>query len=157
ELKYILLSQRAAFNSPVWFNIGVKGVPAQASACQPYDALVSTLDGLIPIGKLVEDKAIGTKVFDAHGMTKIVAVKHNGPSEVRRVHTKAGLTLDVTDDHLVWRGRHGEKAGFINAGSLRPGDTLEWHRQESWGVGEISTREIAEAALAGWLQSDGFV
>ena len=25
--------QRAAFNSPVWFNIGVKGVPAQASAC----------------------------------------------------------------------------------------------------------------------------
>ncbi len=25
ELKYILLSQRAAFNSPVWFNIGVKG------------------------------------------------------------------------------------------------------------------------------------
>ena len=33
ELKYLLLHQRAAFNSPVWFNIGVKGVPAQASAC----------------------------------------------------------------------------------------------------------------------------
>ena len=30
ELKYLLLHQRAAFNSPVWFNIGVKGVPAQA-------------------------------------------------------------------------------------------------------------------------------
>ncbi len=28
ELKYILVTQRAAFNSPVWFNIGVKGVPA---------------------------------------------------------------------------------------------------------------------------------
>ena len=28
ELKYVLLHQRAAFNSPVWFNIGVKGVPA---------------------------------------------------------------------------------------------------------------------------------
>ena len=28
ELKYILLTQRAAFNSPVWFNIGVKDVPA---------------------------------------------------------------------------------------------------------------------------------
>ncbi|MFZ9903559.1 MAG: ribonucleoside-diphosphate reductase, partial [Ilumatobacteraceae bacterium] len=27
ELKYILVTQRAAFNSPVWFNIGVKGVP----------------------------------------------------------------------------------------------------------------------------------
>ncbi|MFM8266599.1 MAG: vitamin B12-dependent ribonucleotide reductase [Ilumatobacteraceae bacterium] len=33
ELKYILVTQRAAFNSPVWFNIGVKGVPQQASAC----------------------------------------------------------------------------------------------------------------------------
>ena len=33
ELKFLLLHQRAAFNSPVWFNIGVKGVPAQASAC----------------------------------------------------------------------------------------------------------------------------
>ena len=30
ELKYILVTQRAAFNSPVWFNIGVKGVPQQA-------------------------------------------------------------------------------------------------------------------------------
>jgi ribonucleoside-diphosphate reductase alpha chain len=33
ELKYILITQRAAFNSPVWFNIGVDGVPQQASAC----------------------------------------------------------------------------------------------------------------------------
>jgi ribonucleoside-diphosphate reductase alpha chain len=33
ELKFILVTQRAAFNSPVWFNIGVAGVPQQASAC----------------------------------------------------------------------------------------------------------------------------
>ena len=33
ELKYILVTQRAAFNSPVWFNIGVPGVKQQASAC----------------------------------------------------------------------------------------------------------------------------
>jgi ribonucleoside-diphosphate reductase alpha chain len=33
ELKYLIIHQRAAFNSPVWFNIGVPGVPAQASAC----------------------------------------------------------------------------------------------------------------------------
>ena len=33
ELKLILVTQRAAFNSPVWFNIGVAGVPQQASAC----------------------------------------------------------------------------------------------------------------------------
>jgi ribonucleoside-diphosphate reductase alpha chain len=33
ELKHVLVTQRAAYNSPVWFNIGVDGVPQQASAC----------------------------------------------------------------------------------------------------------------------------
>ena len=33
ELKYILATQRAAFNSPVWFNIGVQERSQQASAC----------------------------------------------------------------------------------------------------------------------------
>jgi ribonucleoside-diphosphate reductase alpha chain len=33
ELKYLIIHQKAAFNSPVWFNIGVEGVPQQASAC----------------------------------------------------------------------------------------------------------------------------
>lgn len=33
ELKYILATQRAAFNSPVWFNIGVPDRSQQASAC----------------------------------------------------------------------------------------------------------------------------
>ncbi|MDA8103523.1 MAG: vitamin B12-dependent ribonucleotide reductase [Nitrospiraceae bacterium] len=33
ELKYAMIHQMAAFNSPVWFNIGVQGVPQQASAC----------------------------------------------------------------------------------------------------------------------------
>ena len=33
ELKHLIVTQKAAFNSPVWFNIGVKGVPQQASAC----------------------------------------------------------------------------------------------------------------------------
>jgi ribonucleoside-diphosphate reductase alpha chain len=33
ELKHLIIHQKAAFNSPVWFNIGVLGVPQQASAC----------------------------------------------------------------------------------------------------------------------------
>ena len=33
ELSHLLYAQKAAFNSPVWFNIGVAGVPQQASAC----------------------------------------------------------------------------------------------------------------------------
>ena len=33
ELKYVLATQRATFNSPVWFNIGVAERTQQASAC----------------------------------------------------------------------------------------------------------------------------
>ena len=33
ELVHLLLHQKASFNSPVWFNIGVRGVPQQSSAC----------------------------------------------------------------------------------------------------------------------------
>ena len=46
ELKFILLHQRAAFNSPVWFNIGVPGVPQQASACFIL-AVEDTMDGIL--------------------------------------------------------------------------------------------------------------
>jgi ribonucleoside-diphosphate reductase alpha chain len=157
ELKHLVLHQKAAFNSPVWFNIGVAGEPQQASACQPYHSLVSTPDGLVPIGGLVEGNWVGTKVFDAHGLTRIEAVKANGRKRVLRVHTKAGVVLDVTGDHLVWRASSFSTGRFIPARDLRPGDKLEWHRASSFGGAEITRREIAEAALAGWLQSDGFV
>jgi ribonucleoside-diphosphate reductase alpha chain len=126
ELKYLVVTQRAAFNSPVWFNIGVKGVPQQASACQPYHALVCTPDGLIPIGSLVEAHAVGAKVFDAHGLTRIVAVKENGIKRVLRIRTRAGLWVDVTPDHLVWRDGPGTP-GFVEAGMIGRGDKLSWY------------------------------
>jgi ribonucleoside-diphosphate reductase alpha chain len=46
ELKFLLVTQRAAFNSPVWFNIGVKGVPQQASACFIL-AVDDTMDAIL--------------------------------------------------------------------------------------------------------------
>jgi ribonucleoside-diphosphate reductase alpha chain len=156
ELTWMLLHQVFSFNSPVWFNVGTTS-PQQVSACQPYDALVSTPAGLVPIGKLVEDDAVGTKVFDAHGVTRIIATKANGTKDVLRLHTKAGYTLDVTADHLVWRSSGEGTGGFLPAGDLRPGDQLEWHRRVGYGDAEIRTIDMAEAALAGWLQSDGFV
>ena len=157
ELKYLIIHQMAAFNSPVWFNIGVDGVPQQGSACQPYHALVSTSDGLVPIGRLVEDGALGTKVLDANGVTRIVAVQHNGTKEVLRITTKAGHQLEVTPDHLVWRANDARCGRFVPAGELRPGDALTWHRNEAFGSAEIKRQDVAEAALAGWLQSEGFV
>ncbi len=47
ELKYILTTQRAAFNSPVWFNIGAPERTQQASACfilHVEDTMPSILD-----------------------------------------------------------------------------------------------------------------
>src|SRR5262245_21264298 len=70
ELKHALIHQVFSFNSPVWFNVGTPS-PQQVSACQPYDALVSTRAGLVPIGKLVDDNAVGAKVYDADGVTRI--------------------------------------------------------------------------------------
>jgi ribonucleoside-diphosphate reductase alpha chain len=46
ELKYLLVTQRAAFNSPVWFNIGVAGEPQQASACFIL-AVDDTMDSIL--------------------------------------------------------------------------------------------------------------
>ncbi|HJQ42622.1 MAG TPA: vitamin B12-dependent ribonucleotide reductase, partial [Jatrophihabitantaceae bacterium] len=156
ELTWMLLHQVFSFNSPVWFNVGTTS-PQQVSACQPYDALVSTPGGLVPIGKLVDDDAVGAKVYDAHGVTKVLATKHNGVKEVLRIVTKAGQTLDVTADHLVWRSSGQGTGAFVPAGQLRPGDKLEWHRRTAFGEAEILSGDVAEAALAGWLQADGFV
>jgi ribonucleoside-diphosphate reductase alpha chain len=156
ELTWALLHQVFSFNSPVWFNVGTTA-PQQVSACQPYDALVSTPAGLVPIGRLVDDHAAGTKVFDAHGLTRVVATKANGVKPVLRLHTRAGYTLDVTADHLVWRSAGAGAGGFVPAGQLRSGDQLEWHRRDAYGEAELDPIEVAEAALAGWLQSSGFV
>ncbi len=46
ELSYLLVTQRAAFNSPVWFNIGVDNVPQQASACFIL-AVDDTMDAIL--------------------------------------------------------------------------------------------------------------
>jgi len=92
ELCYMLARQMAAPNSPQWFNTGlhyayglsgpaqghhyvdpksrevVKAMNAferpQVHACQPYDALVSTPQGPVPIGEIATRALIGLEVFD---------------------------------------------------------------------------------------------
>ena len=46
ELKHLIVHQKAAFNSPVWFNIGVAGVPQQGSACFIL-AVEDTMDSIL--------------------------------------------------------------------------------------------------------------
>ena len=150
ELAYALIHQVFSFNSPVWFNVGTSS-PQQVSACQPYDALVSTPAGLVPIGKLVEDDAVGTKVHDAHGMTRILATKANGVKEVLRLHTRAGGALDVTPDHLVWRAKDLVVGEFTVAGFLRPGDFL-LHVDPDVGGSDRRLAEISRVERLGEME-----
>lgn len=55
ELSYMMIHQIMAFNSPVWFNVGVKDVPQQVSACFILDAedeMDSILNWYVEEGKI---------------------------------------------------------------------------------------------------------
>ena len=188
ELTYLLVHQKMSFNSPVWFNVGIEPRP-QCSACQPWRALVSTPDGMVPIGRLVDEGAIGREVYDPNGVTRIVAVKHNGRKPVRRIVLANGNFVEATPDHVVRAVRvrrtdpewlrvdelevgmrmhlHPHRArvaapalvpapvGGATGASIPTPDFRETNETET----ADREREIlrAEAALAGWLQADGFV
>jgi ribonucleoside-diphosphate reductase alpha chain len=181
ELTHILLHQQAAFNSPVWFNVGFEESP-QCSACQPYDALISTPEGMIPIGELVDGQQIGREVYDASGLTRVVAVKANGRKPVSRVRLRNGNFVEATGDHVV-KAVHARRTEpeWLRVDELKPGMRLHLHPHrarvaeralvaaggptplESDGVDHLESidehtrTDRAEAALAGWLQADGFV
>jgi ribonucleoside-diphosphate reductase alpha chain len=181
ELTHILVNQMAAFNSPVWFNVGFEESP-QCSACLPYHALVSTPHGMVPIGEIVESEQVGLNVYDSTGVTKVVAVKDNGRKPVSRVKLRNGNFIEATPDHVVKAvaGR-GATPQWLRVDELKPGMRLHLHPHRAkvtdpirvavgaGGVeqGNVEARlellnetdhvAVAEAALAGWLQADGFV
>src|SRR4051812_37288568 len=127
ELKAILVNQLAAFNSPVWFNVGFEEKP-QCSACQPYHALVSTPDGMVPIGELVDGNQIGREVYDSNGVTRVVAVKHNGRKPVFRVTLRNGSFVEATADHVV-KAVHERRTEphWLRVDELRPGMRMHLH------------------------------
>jgi len=175
ELTAILVNQYASFNSPVWFNVGFEETP-QCSACQPYHALVSTPDGMVPIGRLVDDGAVGTEVYDAHGTTRVVAVQANGLKEVFRVTLRNGSFIEATADHLVKAvAERRTSPSWLRVDELRVGMRMHLHPHrakvadravalvgapdgwEGLEAGGADSHAVSEAALAGWLQADGFV
>src|SRR5438876_568951 len=178
ELKFILVNQLAAFNSPVWFNVGFEEKP-QCSACQPYHALVSTPEGMVPIGELVDDEQVGREVYDASGVTRVVAVAHNGRKPVYRVQLRNGSFVEATPDHVVKAvAERRTQPQWLRVDELTPGMRLHLHPHRAkvresalilagGGSNEDETSifsldgqnrvAVAEAALAGWLQADGFV
>jgi ribonucleoside-diphosphate reductase alpha chain len=176
ELTHILLHQMAAFNSPVWFNVGFEESP-QCSACLPYHSLVSTPEGMVPIGEIVEGEQIGREVYDSTGTTRVVAVKANGRKPVWRVRLRNGSFIEATPDHVVKAADQRRGApGWARVDQLQPGMRLHLHPHRAkvdapalvpvgGGVAfddepelsEADRLDVSEAALAGWLQADGFV
>ncbi len=190
EMAWMLATQMGAPNSPQWFNTGlhwtygIEGPPQghyyvdaimgevrasenayerpQPHACQPYDALVSTPDGPMAIGEIVEKNLIGLEVFDLDGTTRVRAVKSNGEKPVLRVVLANGNSVEATADHLIWAAPADVPAGrgysFMEAGHLRPGMRLTQRTNTSIRPKATeASREVSEAFLAGWLQGDGFV
>lgn len=158
ELTYILVNQLAAFNSPVWFNVGIEKHP-QCSACQPYYSLVNTAQGFMPIGEIVEKNLVGLPVYDETGLTQVVAVKNNGRKQVYRIRLNDGFYVDATADHAVCA--HDERRTYSlewkKVEELKPGMVMRVYPHKENVTKSASEMEIAEAALAGWLQTDGFV
>ena len=185
ELCHMLAAQSAAPNSPQWFNTGLYwayGIdgPAQGHyrvdpatgevrrstsayeypaphACLPYHAPVTTPAGPIPIGEIVTCNLVGLPVFDQKGVTRVVAVKHNGVKPVYRVRLANGNSIEATADHLVLAcDEHKGVRSWRRVDALAIGQRLLQRTDTTIDVagGEM---EAAEAALAGWLQGDGFV
>src|SRR5467141_1738971 len=50
ELRYLLVTQQASFNSPVWFNIGVPGRQQQGSACF-INSVQDTMESILDLAK----------------------------------------------------------------------------------------------------------
>ncbi|MCW5941312.1 MAG: adenosylcobalamin-dependent ribonucleoside-diphosphate reductase [Fimbriimonadaceae bacterium] len=189
ELCNMLARQVAAPNSPQWFNTGLHqsyGITGHAQghfyvdpstgetmrsenayerpqphACQPYHALVSTPAGPVPIGEIVERKAIGLEVFDGTaggaGRTRVVAVAENGVKPVYRIVLKNGVRVEATGDHLVLASNERGCVGtWLRVDRLEVGMRMVL----STGTTVESPSEplaVDEAFLAGWLQGDGFV
>ena len=129
EMCAMLARQIGAPNSPQWFNTGLHwaygisgpsqghwyvdaktGELAQSTsayehpaphACLPYSALVTTPDGPIAIGAIVENNLVGLPVYDETGVTRVTATAYNGVKPVFRVTLANGNAIEATADHLV--------------------------------------------------------
>ena len=185
EMSGMLARQIGAPNSPQWFNTGLHwayGIsgPAQGHyfidptskeltrstsayehpaphACLPYDALLTTPDGPIAIGDIVTRNLVGLSVYDDKGTTRVVAVKHNGVKGVYRIALSNGNSIEATADHLVQAtDTHKGKIEWRQVADLRPGMRLI-QRTDTTITAHGGSMDEARAALAGWLQADGFV
>jgi ribonucleoside-diphosphate reductase alpha chain len=138
ELKYILVTQRAAFNSPVWFNIGAPDREQQASACfilKVEDTMPSILNWYREEGMIFKGgsgaglnissirssfeslgnsggKASGPLSFMRGADSSAGAIKSGG--KTRRAAKMVILNIDHPDiEEFIWCKAHEERKAFV--------------------------------------------
>jgi ribonucleoside-diphosphate reductase alpha chain len=159
ELRYILIKQYAAFNSPVWFNVGVEDNP-QCSACLPGYATVMTDFGMMTMRDIINNKledGYGIKIglITKEGVASLEAKKNNGFREVIEIELVNGSRLYATTDHRFFSAHHHKGNGkWKRVDELNIGDYL-WRQRTVIEQGDQICE--SEAALAGWLVCNGFI
>jgi ribonucleoside-diphosphate reductase alpha chain len=140
ELKYILVTQRAAFNSPVWFNIGAPDRSQQASACfilKVEDTMPSILNWYREEGMIFKGgsgsglnvssirssqetlansggKASGPLSFMRGADSSAGAIKSGG--KTRRAAKMVILNIDHPDiEEFIWCKAREERKAFVLA------------------------------------------
>ena len=157
ELKHLIIHQKAAFNSPVWFNIGVPGVPQQGSACQPFTRSSAPRMARCRSGDWSRRMQSVERYLTQMGL------RASWPSSTTVRSQSCGyIQKRVTNStSRVITSSGGRATNDMESSSLQR--TFVPTTSSSGTAGNLSVRreivrqEIAEAALAGWLQSDGFV
>jgi len=153
ELVYLLLHQYGAFNSPVWFNLGVKGARQQASACfinSVYDDMESIMELAATEARLFKGgSGAGTNLFRirssreqlsgggiASGPVSFMrgwdafagAIKSGGTclAPYQRVYTESG---PVAVEELA------QREGFITLSFDPPANRYKAKRARAWLAG----------------------
>jgi len=178
EMCAMLARQIGAANSPQWFNTGLHwayGIsgPAQGHyyvdpktgvlsestsayehpaphACLPYDAQVTTPDGPVAIGSIVDNDLIGLQVYDETGVTRVVATAYNGVKPVYRIGLSNGNAIEATGDHLVLAcDGHKGKRYWREVQALKPGMRLIQRTDTSVAITETTFAKSAIGTSAG--------
>ncbi len=174
EMRFMLATQRAAPNSPQWFNTGlhwaygIEGPPQghhyvddatgelkkstsayerpQPHACARGNTKLFTSQGVYQIGEVVENNLINLQVFDGDRFVKVLAVKNNGVRQIFRATLRNGNFIEFTDDHLILTAdKRSKDGGSYSWQELR---TILGNKVQQISLQTVPSRLEAELALA---------
>jgi len=144
-LESILLGQRAAFNTPVWMNIGVADRTPQAWACTLGDTYMLSKNGLVKIKELTGSKV---DLWTNGGWSPGFSWR-TGNKKVVKVTLSNGLEIITTPDHKFEVGYMLEDAENLLGVELAPmlgnGD---------WEGNDLGI-SLDDLTRLGYLQGDG--